>query len=184
MFKLYPQDSPTFRFREYGALLSAATGAKSALEFGPGYSTLALIEAGVGKIITLEHNDEWREKKREEFKQYPQVRVAKYADEFPVTADEVAFQQFDFAFVDSPQGFNELPGRVGRKRHPGYDDCSRLNTCLFALEHAPVVYLHDAKRPVERATLGRLNAMGFKWQFATPLMARIEHGTDKNLASP
>jgi hypothetical protein len=28
-----------------------------------------------------------------------------------------------------------------------------------------VVYLHDATRPLERGTLGRLNAMGYKHEF-------------------
>lgn len=178
MFKLYTKDSPTLRFREYGSLLSAATGAKSVLEFGPGFSTLALIEAGVENIVSLEHSLEWMEKKRAEFAQYPQVTVAQYWDEFPVRADEIANQQFDLAFVDSPQGFNFHKDRVGRKKHPGYEDCSRLNTCLFALDHAPVVYLHDANRPLERATLTKLSGMGHKVQFVTyggtAALARIE----------
>jgi hypothetical protein len=46
--------------------------------------------------------------------------------------------------------------------HPGQEDCSRLNTCLSALQHAPVVYLHDAVRPLERATLTRLERDGHK----------------------
>jgi hypothetical protein len=82
-----------------------------------------------------------------------------------VTADPIADQQFDIAVVDAPAGFDKkIPGRTSRKRHPGMEDCSRLNTCLFALERAPVVLLHDAKRPTERATLGELWKRGYKFE--------------------
>lgn len=166
MFKLYTAQQHTFPFADYGLLMELAKDAKSVLEFGPGISTLALIEAGVGKIVTLEHDPEWFDVAVAKFKEYPQVTVGHYADEVPVTADKIADQEFDLAFVDSPKGFiHPVPGIKGvRKRHAGYEDCSRFNTCAFALERAPVVYLHDAKRPLERGTLGRLNAMGHKFE--------------------
>lgn len=104
--------------------------------------------------------------------------MARYWDEPKVKAEAVANQQFDVAFVDSPKGFNKaIPGIRGvRKKHPGMEDCSRLNTCLFALERAPIVFLHDAKRPLERGTLGRLCAMGHSFMiFNTKSgMARID----------
>ncbi len=184
MFRLYTEESGTLHFKDYAAIMAAVSDAKSALEFGPGISTLALIEAGVPKIVSLEHSPDWLDKQKEKFKDYPQVTVAAYADAVPVTADDVAMQDFDVAFVDSPQGFwYHLPGRVSRKKHPGMEDCSRLNTCLFALERAPVVYLHDAYRPLERGTLGRLSAMGHAVSFLpnTSGLARIErNGKDTN----
>lgn len=129
-------------------------GAKSALEFGPGYSTEALIEAGVENIVSCEHDHEWLAKAKEQF---PQVRIIEYRDEPEADAPEL-FGVFDIAFVDSPKG-----NKAQRKRHPGQEDCSRLNTCLLALKHSPVVLLHDAYRPLERGTLGRLNAMGHRF---------------------
>jgi hypothetical protein len=159
-------------------------GAKTALEFGPGASTLALVDAGLEKIVTLEHDPDWLATQADKFKDLSQVRVARYVDDPIVTADENG--EFDIAFVDSPQGFHyRIPGRVSRKRHPGQEDCSRLNTCLFALDHAPVVILHDATRPLERGTLGRLNALGHKVTMLPSGMARIErNGKNTNGFSP
>lgn len=165
MFKLYKEQKHTFSFIDYGMLLKEAAGVKSALEFGPGISTLALIEAGVEKIVTLEHDPKWFDAAVAQFKDYPQVSVRTYKDEPVVEADVEG--EFDIAFVDSPKGFVHVVRNVEgtRKRHPGQEDCSRLNTCLFALKHAPIVYLHDACRPLERGTLGRLNQMGHKFEF-------------------
>ena len=159
-------------------------GAKSALEIGPGISTLALIESGLERIVTLEHDDEWYAVAVEKFKDYPQVTVGRYVDDPVATGDIVGV--FDMAFVDSPKGFHRpIPGIRGvRKVHPGQEDCSRLNTCLLALKHAPVVYLHDATRPLERGTLGRLNAMGHTIEPLPGAMARItRHGENANGAS-
>lgn len=166
MFKLYPfeKESATFRHVDYSALITIAKGAKSVLEFGPGISTLALIEAEVPKIVTLEHDPEWYDKAKEEFAKYPQVEVRRYVDDPVATAELADDEVFDLAVVDSPKGFiHKVKGVKGmRKRHPGQEDCSRYNTCLLALKHSPVVFLHDAYRPYERATLGRLSAAGHR----------------------
>jgi hypothetical protein len=171
MFKLYTEESSTFRFQDYALLMQQVKdlGAKSCLEFGPGYSTYALIEAGLDLIVTLEHDPEWYEISVRRFKEYPQVWVGHYQDEPEVTTDDLKPGDFDMAFVDSPKGNTfKVVGKDGqplpgiRKRHPGQEDCSRYNTCVKALEHAPVVFLHDAQRPLERGTLGRLSAMGHK----------------------
>jgi hypothetical protein len=182
MFKLYTKESKTFPFADYAAVIEAVKGARSVLEFGPGISTLALIEAGVPSIVSLEHDPVWLETQKEKFKDYPQVTIAQYADTVPVGAAEIALQEFDLALVDSPQGFDhKLPGRKPRVRHQGFEDCSRFNTCLFALQQAPIVYLHDAYRPCERGTLGRLNVMGHKFTYLpnTSGIARIERGTNE-----
>jgi hypothetical protein len=165
MFKLYTEELGTFRFSDYALLMQQVKDleAETCLEFGPGLSTLALIEAGLTQIVTLEHDPEWFDANVERFKDYPQVHVGRYQDEPEVIAD-LGSEQFDMAFVDSPKGYvHPLKNVKGvRKKHPGMEDCSRLNTCLKALEHAPVVFLHDSQRPLERGTLGRLNAMGHK----------------------
>jgi hypothetical protein len=166
MFKLYTQERDTLNFHDYATIMKEAAGKKKVLEIGPGLTTLALIEAGVEKIVSLENDPEWLEKKREEFKEYPQVTLGLYHNKPVVEADRVALQDFELALVDGPAGFvGNLPGRKPRVRHPGMEDCSRLNTCLFALKRAPIVLLHDAHRACERATLGRLSGMGHQIQF-------------------
>lgn len=130
--------------------------AQSVLEFGPGESTQVFLDLGVGRVVTCEHKDRWLKVAQERFANEPRVKVLSYTDTLPVEVPELNGEKFDLALVDSPQGFKPM-----RVAHPGMEDCSRLNTCLFALEHAKVVLLHDATRPLERGTLGRLNAMGY-----------------------
>jgi hypothetical protein len=180
MFKLYTVEQDCLPFRDYAALLKEFQGAKTALEFGPGVSTLALIEAGVEKIVTLEHLAEWYDKALEKFKDYPQVEIRQYYDEPTVLAD--VEEDFDVALVDSPKGFtHEVIEALGvRKVHQGMEDCSRLNTCLFALDRAPIVYLHDAYRPLERGTLGRLHALGHRSEF----VANTKYGLAKIWRKP
>ena len=156
---------------DYQLLLDEAKGKKSVLEFGPGFSTFAFIEAEVGRILCCEYLDKWIEFSNERFKDYPQVEIIRFLDEPEAKAD-IGDEQFDLAFVDSPKGF-----WGARTVHPGQEDCSRLNTCLLALKHAPVVLLHDTVRPLERGTLCRLSSMGHKVTHVNGAvygMARIE----------
>ncbi len=143
---------------DYRILLKEAEGKNSVLEFGPGFSTYAFIEAGVKRILCCEYLDKWIEIGKERFKDFPQVEIRRFYDEPEARADIEG--QFDLALVDSPKGY-----LGARTIHPGQEDCSPLNTCLLALKHAPIVLLHDAARPLERGTLGRLNAMGHKVTF-------------------
>lgn len=150
--------------------------AKSVLEFGPGDSTEVFAKMGL-LVTTVEHLDKWYRVAKERFKVYPNVRVLKGEDEMPFVVHGMgSYEKFDLAFVDAPQGY-----RPARKAHKGYEDCSRLNTTLFALGRAPVVLLHDALRPLERGSLNRLHKLGYKVEvIQTPFgMARITHG-DKN----
>lgn len=150
-------------------------GAKSILEFGPGDSTQALIDMGIfDRIVTCEHIEKWYEAAKERFKPHPHVKVLKFLDEVPCVIEGLEpTDRFDIAFVDTPQGYNPV-----RKRHPGFEDCSRINTVMAALALARVVLLHDSTRPLERATLGRVWATGLYdiKQLPTKLgMARISH---------
>jgi hypothetical protein len=159
----------------------ASLGAKSILEFGPGASTEFFLGLGL-QVTTIEHMQRWYEVAKEQFKDRPNVRVLKGEDEMPFRVEGMgSYERFDLAFVDAPQGYEPL-----RKAHPGYEDCSRFNTTLLALQHAPVVLLHDVVRPLERGTLNRLNRMGYKVQFIkVPYgMARITHGDENGLDTP
>ncbi len=130
-------------------------GGKKILEFGPGNSTEVLADLGY-EVCSLEHIDKWLEVARERFKDRPNVRIRKFLNTMPVECHEVDGEKFDLGFVDSPQGWG-----AAREKLPGYEDCSRINSTLFALERCKVVMLHDVYRPSERGTLGRLNKMGY-----------------------
>lgn len=157
---LYPNTK--FLSREhYDEIVRLATGCKTALEFGPGATTLALIEAGCERIHTFDHVEKWADHYRREFAAYPQVSVGEY-----VNLPRVAFvggeglptplMGYDIAIVDGPQG--------DRTRTPlaGQESCSRLNTLMIAVERAPLVILHDANRRGETNSLRRLSRMGYQ----------------------
>ena len=156
---LWTPGQRTLTKTDHDLLVGIGKGVNSVVEFGPGYSTFAWIEAGVKTIVGLEHDDKWFDVQTERFKDYPQVSIKRYWNEAPVAwvPEDVSGRTFDVALVDSPKGY-----QAARIAHPGQADCSRLNTCLAALQLAPVVYLHDAVRPLERCTLSRLNALGHK----------------------
>lgn len=178
-FKLYEKETGTLPFADYALIMQEAKGKENVLEIGPGYSTLALIEAGCKRIVTCEHDAAWFDIAKERFKDYPHVEVRQYRDTAPIAEADVS-GEFDLALVDSPKGY--MGARVA---HVGQEDCSRLNTCLLALQHAPVVLLHDATRPLERSTLGRLSGMGHRvtiFPGARNGLARIER--NENAARP
>lgn len=160
MFQLYRKERSIFRFEDYRALMDivAARGIKTVLEFGPGISTLAFIEAGVERITSLEYLPQWRRVAVQEFAQYPQVEIGAFENESVVTPEGIAGMTFDLAFVDSPIG-------EGTRRAPdfaGQEGMNRFNTVACALNHAPIVMLHDAHRPGEQTTLKHVAAVGHK----------------------
>jgi hypothetical protein len=161
----------TLPAEDYAILLREGAGKKSVLEFGPGFSTYAFIEAEIPRILCCEYLDKYYDFAKERFKDFPQVEIVRFWDE-PEARAEIE-GEFELALVDSPKGY-----AGARTAHPGQEDCSRLNTCLLALKYAPVVLLHDAYRPLERGTLGRLSAMGHKVSYYKEAsrtgMARIE----------
>lgn len=127
---------------------------KSLLEFGPGYSTHLFLCAGVERIVSCEHDSSWLTRAGELFANDKRVTILPYANS-PVVAANLEGQTFDAAFVDSPKGTAKA-----RVVHRGQEDVSRYNTLRAALTCAPLVLLHDARRPLEQAALARLVAEG------------------------
>jgi hypothetical protein len=151
----------TFHAKDAKLLTEAVQGVNSVLEFGPGGTTDVFIKAGVPRIITCEYIEKWYEAARERFSENMNVGVLRFTDAVPVVVEGLdPDERFDVGFVDAPKGY--APARFA---HPGYEDCSRYNTTMFALERCKVVYLHDAKRPLERGTLGRLHLLGYDHEF-------------------
>jgi hypothetical protein len=161
MFELFRTEQAVFTFDDYAALMGAARGMKRVMEFGPGASTLAMIEAGVEHIVSAECNPKWEATANERLKEYvdaKRVEIVRFTNTVPVTFNPEVTGPFDLVFVDSPVGIEARSAA----RHPGQENCSRLNTMMAALDLAPVVLLHDAKRPGEQETLSRVAALGHK----------------------
>jgi hypothetical protein len=158
MFALYHDERNIFSFDDYGALLAECRriNARTILEFGPGISTLALIESGAERIATCEYQDQWIAAAQERLKGHRQVSLHRYRNDAEVSVNGLCRARFDLAFVDSPVG-QPSPRSV---THPGQEECNRLNTVLYAISRAPVVLLHDAKREGEGYTLARVAAAG------------------------
>lgn len=158
MFRLYKREQSVFAFDDYAVLLSEAkrVHADRILEFGPGNSTLAWIEAGCNEIVSLEHNQQWMERAKDKFAGYLNVHLVPYKNAAEIVVPQLNGKVFDLALVDSPVGVDLRSAT----RFPGQENCSRLNTLLFAVAHSPIVLLHDAKRPGEQATLERIKDCG------------------------
>jgi len=132
-------------------------GVGSVLEFGPGASTAVLLAAGISRIVSLEYQPEFLAAARERFARTI-VDLLLYENAMPVTVPGLdPAERFDLALVDSPIGSPR-----NRRPLPGLEDFNRLNTCVLALERAPVVLLHDARRPWERNTLAELERRGHR----------------------
>lgn len=175
MFRYYKDEKSVFTFDDYGALLTEAkrVNAKTVLEFGPGNSTLAWVEAGCTDITTLEYQPRWMQVARDKLKPFPEIKLLSYANTAVITIPQLNGKQFDLIFVDSPVGLEASPKVAPRFK--GQENCSRFNTLTWALGRAPVVLLHDAKRPCEQNTLTRIDREKYKVEMIDTIkgMARI-----------
>lgn len=106
------------------------------LEFGPGASTWAFLEAGC-EVVTVEQDGEWWKWWREKL---PCVVLPRFEPR----------GMFELGFVDGP------PGHEARY--------SRLDACLTAAECCKMIALHDTGREGEMRTLRVLERLG--WQVA------------------
>jgi len=161
---------------EYDALVEFARKhrIRRVLEFGPGASTWALLEAGC-HVVSLEYQHRWFEHFRQVFSQHPEVRVIQYDNLPEICVPELNGQRFDFGLVDSPEG------QLGRH----YRRFARLNACEFVAARTDQWMLHDAQRPGERETLTVFEEKGWKIRSLeeTPKLAIVTREA-KHLAVP
>jgi hypothetical protein len=109
-FRLYPEERHWWSFNDYRAVLETMRARRPArvLEFGPGSSTLALIEGGAQRIDTCEDNPDWAQVYETRLQgKYPDlVRVVRFTMGEPLTIPEVDGQTYDLALIDGPLGTN------------------------------------------------------------------------------
>lgn len=145
-FRLFPADYSWWKFEDYESLLTAAERfrPRRVLEFGPGGSTLALVEGGATSIDSCEDDAKWLET-------YSQrigaahggiVRFHAFVNGDPVSIPALDGARFDLAFIDGP------------KQTP-----TRLPAIRYAQAHADVVLCHDVET-MRRLFDLRIDAIG------------------------
>lgn len=112
-FRLYPEERHWWSFNDYGAVIDVMQRLtpKRVLEFGPGSSTLALIEGGATKIDTCEDNPDWYQiyEKRLEHA-YPEiVTLHPYIWSDPLMVPDITRRRYDLALIDGPLGSLQRP---------------------------------------------------------------------------
>lgn len=115
-FRLYPTEKAWWSFNDYGTVVDVMARLKPArvLEFGPGSSTLALIEGGAVSIDTCEDDPAWLQTYTERLaNKYPSiVRIHQYDVKPRIVIPELAGQRFDLALVDGPLKDTDRPKAV------------------------------------------------------------------------
>lgn len=157
-FRLFPQERRWWSFADYEALLSVVERVRPTriLEFGPGGSTLALVEGGAAEVVTCEDDPRWLEAFRRDLAPHP-VRMVPYAHGDPLTIPTVDAQRFDLGFVDGPRNTD-----------------TRGLEIAYAAARCDVVAAHDAHTAPVRAAL---EALGRPVEYVE--FARTPHG-DRN----
>lgn len=117
-FHLFPTEQRWWSFADYQAVLDvmAETEARFVIEFGPGSSTLALLEGGASRIDTCESDPTWAQTYRPRLERvfpnvYGFVRIHEYTYEWPVplTIPELDGRHFDLALIDGPRCTEHRP---------------------------------------------------------------------------
>lgn len=100
-FTLYREETRWWSFADHENLMQALERFRPerVIEFGPGASTLALIEAGVAYIDAYEDDPDYMRAHRERFASFPQVHLHAFDVGTVPTVDEL----YDLAFVDGPR---------------------------------------------------------------------------------
>lgn len=112
-FALYPEERHWWSFNDYGAVLGVVEQLRprTVLEFGPGSSTLALLEGGAEHILACEDNPIWFNVYKERLVgRFPgRVNFAPYQWADPITIPDVDDLRFDLALIDGPLGTEHRP---------------------------------------------------------------------------
>lgn len=107
-FKLFPVEQHWCNFGDYRAIMEATERlqAKSVVEFGPGWSTLALLEGGATSIDCHEDDPFWRKKWSRDLSGWSGVKIHEYGF--------ISGRHYDLAFVDGPRSTEARPPIVRR----------------------------------------------------------------------
>ena len=112
-FRLFPETQRWWSFGDYAALLALVERFKprTVLEFGPGFSTLALVEGGAESVLAYEDDPRWLAAHRKRYAGLPvDLRAYRHAD--PIVLPELDGRRFDFGFVEGPRNTETRPASI------------------------------------------------------------------------
>lgn len=150
-FRLFPAQYRWWSFADYGQLLSIVQRfrPRRVIEFGPGGSTLALVEGGAEIVETFEDDHAWlgvQEKRLDPHRSVVILRLYRHSE--PLSIPEADDQRYDLAFVDGPR-----------------ETLQRSVEIAYAAERSRVVVTHDATSAPVRDALLALQARGWAVEF-------------------
>lgn len=146
-FRLFPEELRWWSFADYGQLLAIVERfrPRRVLEFGPGGSTLALVEGGAGLVDTLEDDPAWMHVQRKRVADHlAVVNLHPYRHAEPLVIPGIDEQRYDLSFVDGPRETPRRPVEIA-----------------YAAERSRVVVTHDATSAPVRDALSELQARGW-----------------------
>jgi len=148
-FRLYPVEQHWCSFADYGAILAVTRrfAPQTVLEFGPGSSTLALLEGGAGMIHTCEDDPYWVKHHHDAIEaRFPQrVKIVPYTWTDPVDVPDIAGMRFDLGMIDGPR---ITPNRVPVLRYV-------LDRCAVTLIACETYKSHGIRADIDRIAAER-----------------------------
>ena len=149
-FRLFPEQLRWWSFADYGQLLAIVQRfrPRRVLEFGPGGSTLALVEGGAEVVETFEDDHAWLGVQAKRLYSHRAVILRLYRHSDPLSIPEADGQRYDLAFVDGPR-----------------ETAQRSVEIAYAAERSRVVVTHDATSAPVRDALLALQARGWAVEF-------------------
>ena len=114
-FRLYPQEQHFWSFNDYRAVVEVTRRLRPwrVLEFGPGWSTLALIEGGAVQIDACEDDAHWAAVNRERLVgHYPHVALHAYTWSERLAIAGIDERRYDLALIDGPAEIARRPSVI------------------------------------------------------------------------
>jgi len=114
-FKLMKEDSHWWSLADYAQVFDVmrALRPKRVLEFGPGPSTLSLIEGGAESIDTCEDVEDWAavwdERLVQRFPSVVSLHRYTWPDSAPLSIPGIDSLRWDLALIDGPHGTGRRP---------------------------------------------------------------------------
>jgi hypothetical protein len=151
-FALFPESRHWWSTTDYGAVLGVMRQLQpqTVLEFGPGSSTLALIEGGARRVDSCEDRPDWMATYRARIAdKYPtaefqtKVRIIPYTWSDPVVVEGLSEEPYDLALIDGPY--------TSEKRPPVIEFClQRARVVLVPTEDDGRTYKSFLRPHIER----------------------------------